>query len=142
MAEIKFNINDPKTGKTYQKVLEDESLVGKQIGDKIKGDFLSLNDYELEITGGSDSSGFPMRKDVEGSNRKQILATKSTGIRVKRNGMLVRKNLAGNTIGQKTAQINLKIIKAGKDPVEKALGLVQEEEPKEEKKEEANETNN
>ena len=40
MAELRFVINDTKTGKSYQKALEDESLVGKRIGETIVGDFL------------------------------------------------------------------------------------------------------
>ncbi|MBT4175161.1 30S ribosomal protein S6e, partial [archaeon] len=32
MAETKFVINDSKTGKTYQKALEDSTLVDKKVG--------------------------------------------------------------------------------------------------------------
>ena len=77
MAEIKANIGDGKTKKTYNKTLTEEQLTGlsgKKIGDVVKGELIDLPaGYELEIKGGSDSSGFPMRKDVNGFNRKKNL---------------------------------------------------------------------
>ena len=128
--QYKLNIGDPKTKKTYTKELTEEEsaqLIGKKIGDKIKGDAIGLEGYELEITGGSDDCGFPMRKDVEGTGRKRILAIK--GIGLKKNpvkGRRIRKTVAGNTIGESTVQINMKILKHGKTPLEK-----KEEEKKE-----------
>ncbi len=82
MTDLKLVLADPKTGKCYQresKEAEAEVFLGKQIGEKIKGDLFGMNGYEFEITGGSDSSGFPMRKDVEGQGRKRILVIKGVG---------------------------------------------------------------
>lgn len=132
MVEIKYVINDVKSGKSYQKPLTDDTLLNKKIGDKIKGDFLGLNGYELEITGGSDNAGFPMRKDLQGTSRKKILLSKGPGIKSKRKGLRRRKSIMGNTISNNTAQVNLKIVKAGSKSIEECLGLVQKEEPKEE----------
>lgn len=134
MAEIKVVLSNPKTGKSYQKVLKDEDskrLMGLKIGDKLKGESIDLAGYEFEITGGSDFAGFPMRKDVQGIGRKKILATQGVGLRKKRNarGVKIRKSVASNTIYEKTAQVNMKVLKEGKMP----LG---EDKVKEEKKEE------
>ncbi len=129
MAEFKAVINDPKTGKSYQKIITDSSLLGKKIKDKLIGDSMDLKGYELEITGGSDSSGFPMRKDFYGSGMKRILLTKGPGLRHNKKGRRVRKTLRGDTIGVKITQVNLKILKYGdKKPEE----IFKKEEVKEE----------
>ncbi|MFW5865917.1 MAG: 30S ribosomal protein S6e [Nanoarchaeota archaeon] len=131
MAETKINIGDKKTKKTYNKTLTEQqldALKGKKIGDIIKGDVFELEGYEFEITGGSDSAGFPMRKDVQGPNRKRILITGGVGMKKgNRHGMRKRKLVAGNTIYENTAQINFKVIKTGKNPIEAPKEEVSEE---------------
>lgn len=120
MAEFKLNIGDPATKKTLKKDVKDaeaEVFQGTKIGDTIKGDLIGLNGYELTITGGSDSAGFPMRKDVMGGARKKILIVKGTGLRKNVPGRKVRRTVAGNTVTSKTVQINLKVSKAGKTPL-------------------------
>jgi len=120
MAEFKLNIGDPASTKTLKKDVKDEEanvFLGKKIGDTVKGDLFGLTGYELIITGGSDYAGFPMRRDVIGGARKKILIVKGTGIRKNAPGRKVRRTVAGNTITSKTAQINLKVTKAGKTPL-------------------------
>ena len=76
MAEFKLVISDPKTGRSMQKVAPEaiaSQLIGKKIGDTIKGELFDMTGVELLITGGSDNAGFPMRKDVRGGGRKKIL---------------------------------------------------------------------
>ncbi len=126
MVEVRYVVNDGKTGKTFQKAIEDEALVGKRIGDKISGDFLGLEGYELEIKGGSDFAGFPLRKDIEGPVRKRILAGTSVGVNVNRPGMKIRKTVCGNTITVKTAQVNLKVVKYGHKALDELLGKKEE----------------
>jgi len=119
MVEFKAVINDPKTGKSYQKIVTDSTLVGKKIKDKINGDSINLKGYVLEITGGSDSSGFPMRRDFDGTMRKRIILTKGPGLRHNKKGIRIRKTLRGNTIGTRITQISLKILEyGGKKPEE------------------------
>ncbi|MFH1505564.1 MAG: 30S ribosomal protein S6e [archaeon] len=150
MAEFKLNINDPKTGKTSKRDVKDDDakvFLNKKIGDKVSGDQCGLAGYEFEIMGGSDYCGFPMRRDVVGTARKRILIVKGVGIRQKRAGRRVRKTVAGNTVFAKTSQINLKILKYGKEKLgeeakpEAAEGKAEEKAPekkeaKAEKKEE------
>jgi len=126
MPEFKFVINDAKTGKSYQKVLDSEIFLGKKIGDKIDGYLLGLKNYELKITGGSDKSGFPMRKDIEMASRKKILAGKSPGIKLKEKGLRIKKTVCGSIISDQTAQINLKIEKYGQESVDNILGIKKE----------------
>ena len=148
MAEFKLVISDPKSGKSMQREAKDDAaskFLNQKIGTKIKGEVLDLTGYEFEITGGSDKSGFPMRRDVEGRQRKQILAVKGVGlkpIKKKRRknkvfqkypGTRVRKSVRGNTIGPEISQINLKITKQGSASLfEEAKS---EDKPTEEKKE-------
>jgi len=143
MVKFKVIISDPKQGKSLQKEVDSAEVTSfkrKKIGDKIDGKALGYDGYELEITGGSDNSGFPMRKDVEGIARKRILIVSGVGLRKKtRKGMRKRKTIAGNTISLKTAQINLKVIKYGKAKLEFAKKEAEgeaKEAPKEEKTEE------
>lgn len=140
MAEYKLNIGDPASKKTLKKDVKDaeaEIFQGKKIGDTVKGDLFGLNGYELTITGGSDSAGFPMRRDVVGGTRKKILIVKGIGIRKNEPGRKTRRTVAGNTITSKTVQINLKVTKAGKTPLfeEPKTETPTEEKPAEDKKE-------
>lgn len=125
--EFKVVIGDPKTGKSYQKSVPEKSLTGKKIGEKIDGRILGLDNYELEITGGSDDCGFPMRKDIDGILRKKILAVKGIGIKTNdKKGRKIRKTVRGNTISPKTVQINMKVIKQGTKSLDELLGKKEE----------------
>lgn len=119
MATFKLVIGT-KEGKCYQKELNEEqsgNLVGKRIGDTVSGDEVGLAGYEFEITGGSDYCGFPMRRDAQGPARKKILAVSGVGLKKAAKGLRQRKTVAGNTIHDKIAQVNLKVLKAGSEPL-------------------------
>jgi len=146
MAEYKLNIGDPKTGKCYKATVvgnETKDLLGAKIGHTIKGDKFGFAGYEFELTGGSDTSGFPMRKDVRGSGRKRVLIASGVGTRHNRAGMRLRRTVVGCTVGQKTVQINLKVLKYGKKALdagteaEAAAEATDDKPPKEEAKVEA-----
>ena len=124
--EFKFVISDGKTGKSYQKAVNSESFTGKKIGDKVDGNLIGLKDFELEITGGSDKAGFPMRKGLDISGRKKILAGNSSGIKVKEHGIRIRKTVRGSIISDQTAQINLKVLKYGSENLDNLLGKKEE----------------
>jgi len=134
--EFKANIGDPKTGKCYKKdIIGDEAkeILGKKIGDKVTGSKIGLTGYEFEITGGSDSSGFPMRKDVEGSKRKRVLLASGVGTRHNRKGMRLRRTVVGRKVSQKTVQVNMKILKYGKDALDTAPATAPKDEATETK---------
>ena len=137
MAEIKFAIGSKEEKKVFKHIVsgaDAEKLFGKKINEKFRGEIIGLNGYELEVTGGSDTSGFPMRKDIDGPGRKKVVVTRSLGFNSKIKGQRKRRSIRGNTISDQTAQINCKVVKAGKDTIAKLLGL--EAKPVEEKKEE------
>ncbi len=137
MVDIKVNIANPKDGKTYKKEISADNakpFFGLKIGDKLKGELLDMSGYEFVITGGSDRCGFPMRRDLPGSARKKVLISGGVGLRAKRKGMRIRKSVAGNTVSDQTAQLNIKVTKVGKEP----LGAPKEEKSNEEAKSEEN----
>jgi small subunit ribosomal protein S6e len=120
MAEFKVVIG-MKSGKAVQREVKGEhakALLGKKIGDKISGDAVGFAGYEFELTGGSDYCGFPMRRDVQGTARKRILAIYGTGLKKKGKGIRQRKTVAGNTVHSKISQINLKVLKEGKEKLD------------------------
>ncbi|MBI5389031.1 30S ribosomal protein S6e [Candidatus Woesearchaeota archaeon] len=120
MAEFKLVIANPSTGNCFQKDIKDEAakpFLGLKVGDTVKGEVIDMTGYEFVITGGSDYCGFPMRKDVPGMGRKKILLVKGIGHQKTLPGMKKRKTVCGNTVHEKTAQINLKVTKQGSAPL-------------------------
>src|SRR6266571_4763955 len=82
MAEFKAVIADPKTGKAYKKDITGHyanALIGKKIGEDLDGLYVGLPGYKLQITGGSDKDGFPMRSDLPGPRRKRLLLSGVVG---------------------------------------------------------------
>jgi len=135
MANFKFVIS--KGSKSYQVEKEQEScpIVGKKIGETFSGDFLGLDGFELTITGGSDSDGFPMRNDIETTGRKKLILTKGIGFAsrkkikkkvFKRHGMRKMKSIRGNTISLSITQINCKVSKEGSVKLDDVLGKKEE----------------
>ena len=127
---MKIVISDTKTGKTYQKELEKEKegrIVGSSIGDEIDGGIVGAAGYKLKITGGSDISGFPMRNDLPGTVRANLLLTKGIGFRAKKKGERQKRRIIGKVISDQIYQVNTLVIEAGATPLEELF-------PKEEKK--------
>ena len=134
-----FKLNISENGKAWKLEIESEFLVGKSVGDKIDGKEIKpeLEGYELEITGGSDSAGFPMFKEVSGIGLKKVLFKKGWGMHDPKDGIRRKKTVRGKTISSAVSLINMKVINAGKKPLNEIF-LDQnkvETEKKEEKKE-------
>ncbi len=123
----KLVISDPKTRKSYQKEVSGEGINGKKIGEKFSGSVAGLEGYELEVTGGSDKDGFPMRKDVNGSGRKKVLLSGTPGFHPRLEGQRKRKSIRGNTVSDELAQVNAKVVKEGKEKLEKVFAGAKEE---------------
>ncbi len=116
----KLNISGGKEGpgKGLTKLIElDEKrfrFEGYKIGDLVKGELIGFPKYEFVITGGSDFSGFPMRKGVHGPVKKKILVSKKgIGYKPKRKGQKRRKTVRGNEITSDMTLINMKVTKYG-----------------------------
>jgi ribosomal protein S6E (S10) len=126
-----FKINISEKGKSWRLEAESEALMGKKIGEKIKGEDISadLSGYEFEITGTSDIGGIPGFKEVDGVMHKRVLLRYGKGMHMrpkglskkpnkKPKGLRLRKTVMGNTISKNIAQINLKLLKAGSKKLE------------------------
>ena len=131
-----FKINISDKGKAHKLETESEVLVGKKIGETLKGEDVdtSLKGYELEITGTSDNSGHPGFKGLEGSAYHRKVLTYGPGMHDRTKGIRLRKLQRGEEISLKTIQINMKVIKQGETKFESlsASGESKEEKPAEE----------
>ncbi len=125
-----FKINISDKGETIKLELENEALIGKKIGEVIKGNDLSpeLEGYEVEITGTSDISGIPGFKGIEGPGYTKKLLTFGPGMKNREKGLRLKKTLRGEEISAKTIQINTKVKKEG---LKKFEELVKKEEKSE-----------
>ncbi|MFQ5815053.1 MAG: 30S ribosomal protein S6e [Candidatus Hydrothermarchaeaceae archaeon] len=127
---MKLVISDPKTGKAYNLELDESKeriLVGLGLGKTIDASSLGLSGYTIMLTGGCDKDGFPMRRDIHGRVRQQVILSGPPGFNPKEHGLRKRKRLRGNVITPEIVQVNAKIIKAGKKSLAEILGQATEE---------------
>ena len=124
MVEFKVVLGS-KDGKSYQNQLkspEADNLLKKRIGETVSGDQLGLPGYEFMVMGGSDKCGFPMRKGIQ-QPRKRVLIGKSVGFsgtnrhEKKQPGLLQRTTVCGEMVTKIIHQVNLKVTKAGEQPL-------------------------
>ena len=118
---MKLVVSDPKTGKTYQAEIAKESegsVSGLKIGDQLDGGVAGAAGYKLEITGGSDKDGIPMRCDVSGGRRTYVVISSGPGVRAKERGERRRKAVRGKVVTADIAQLNTKVVEAGGKPLE------------------------
>lgn len=135
MVEFKVVVNDTKTGKSHNILVSGHhanSLIGKKINDEVDGIFVSLPGYKLQITGGTNKDGFPMRKDFPGTSRRRLLLSKGLGYKPKDSGKRKKKSVRGNTINPDIVQINMKVIKHSSKSIENIIKLEKKEEKKKE----------
>ncbi|MDH5439327.1 MAG: 30S ribosomal protein S6e [Candidatus Bathyarchaeota archaeon] len=113
MADFKVTISDPETGESRSVEIEGNRavpLIGRRLSDVIDGAVLGLQGYKLQITGGSDRDGFPIRPSVHGGVRIRAVLRGGSGFNPKEKGERRRKTVRGNTITEDIVQINMKII--------------------------------
>lgn len=125
MADFQVSVADPDDGATYQFEVEGQDanrFIGREIGEAVDGGAVGLAGYELEITGGSDTTGRPMRADVAGPNLKAVLLTGGTGFNPTVDGERRRVTVRGREVSDDTRQINAKIVSRGDQSVEELLG--------------------
>ena len=81
MTDIKMVVSDA-TGSSQQVVVEDAQstdIMGAEIGEEIDGAVCGLDGITVELTGGSDAAGRPMRPDVPGSALRELLSSGGIG---------------------------------------------------------------
>ncbi|MEM2915037.1 MAG: 30S ribosomal protein S6e [Candidatus Bathyarchaeia archaeon] len=117
MAKFKLIISDPETETSKAIELEGSRanpLIGRKIGEVIDGSIVDLPGYKVQITGGSDKDGFPMRPNVHGGVRRKIILSEGVGFNPKSRGDRRRKTVKGNVITDDIVQINMKIVEKPK----------------------------
>jgi small subunit ribosomal protein S6e len=125
LTNFKLTISDVK-GKSITKELKDSdanTLLGLQLGNETDASIVGLQG-KLKLTGGSDKSGVPMRKDIHGSARKYVLLSKGIGLQTAEIGQRARKLMRGNTVSEEIYQINCKF--DGELPVEASIEVAAE----------------
>jgi len=113
MAKFKVIVSDPQTGTS--KVVEIEEaraapLIGKKVGEIIEGATVDLPAHKVKIMGGSDKDGVPMRPDVHGGVRRNVVLSGGSGFNPERKGERKRKTVRGNVITDEIVQVNMKIV--------------------------------
>jgi small subunit ribosomal protein S6e len=112
MAEFTVAVSDPETGETHQIDVADQDanrFVGREIGEEVEGSAVGLDGFTLEITGGSDDAGRPMRGDVRGTALSELLLEGGTGYEPTKDGERKRVTVRGREVGDATRQINVRI---------------------------------
>jgi len=117
MAKFKVIVSDPDGGKS--KVVELDGaravpLIGRRLGETVDGSVVGMSGRKLQITGGSDKDGFPMRPNIHGGVRVSVVVSKSVGFHPKREGERQRKTLRGNVVTEDIVQVNMKVIEKPK----------------------------
>lgn len=119
---VRVVVSHPDTGNSYQVEADVNAFVGKEIGEEVDGTPVGLDGYTLEITGGSDNTGRPMRGDVEGQGISEILVSGGTGYNPDREGERRRASVRGGEVGDATVQLNTRVVEEGEGDVGELLG--------------------
>ncbi len=117
MAKFKIVISDPDSGTSKTVELEETRtipLIGRRAGEVLDGAIVGLSGHKVQITGGSDKDGFPMRPNVHGGVRRKVMIGKGVGFNPKDKGERRRKMVRGNVITDEMMQINMKIVEKPK----------------------------
>ncbi|EMA14983.1 30S ribosomal protein S6e [Haloarcula marismortui] len=125
MAEFTVAVSDPEDGHTYQIDVDGQDanrFIGRELGDEVDGGAVGLDGYSLELTGGSDTSGRPMRPDVRGVATKEIMSDGGVGFKPTSDGERKRITVRGREVSDDTRQINAKIASRGSEDVADLLG--------------------
>jgi small subunit ribosomal protein S6e len=125
-------ISDPETGTSQKVELEDARMapiMGRRIGEVIDGTVADLAGHKIQLTGGTDKDGIPMRPDVHGSVKARIVLSGGVGYKPKKKGERKRVVVRGNTVSVDTTFLNFKIVEKPKGRKKKAKEPEPEPEP-------------
>ncbi len=126
-------ISDPETGTSQKVEIEDARMapiMGRRIGEIIDGTVADLAGYKIQLTGGTDKDGIPMRPDVHGGVKARIVLSGGVGYKPKNKGERKRVVVRGNTVSADTTFLNFKIVEKPKGRKKKVKEPKPEPEPK------------
>jgi len=120
MAKFKVIVSDPEGTSKVVELEENRAapLIGRKIGEIMDGSVVNIPGQKIQVTGGSDKDGFPMRPSVHGGVRRRVLLSGGVGFNSQKEGMRKRKTVRGNIITEEIVQINLKIVGRAKEQEE------------------------
>jgi small subunit ribosomal protein S6e len=130
MAKFKIIISDPEKGNSKVVELEETRavpLIGRKIGEIMDGSAVDLPGHKVQITGGSDKDGFPIRQNVHGGVRRRVVLSGGVGFNPQNDGERRRKTVRGNVITDEIVQLNMKIVEKPKQPKERKKKKEKEE---------------
>jgi small subunit ribosomal protein S6e len=113
MAKFKVIVSDPQAGTSKVVELEESRaapFIGRRVGEIIDGAIVDLPAHKVQILGGSDKDGVPMRGNVHGGVRRNVVLSGGAGFSPKKKGERKRKTVRGSTITDEIVQINMKIV--------------------------------
>ena len=137
MAKFKVIVSDPQTGASKVVELEEaraSPFIGRKLGETLDGTVVDLPAHKVQLMGGSDKDGVPMRSNVHGGVRRAVVLSGGTGFSPKKKGARKRKTVRGSTIPDEIVQINMKIVErpAGAAPIAVPVKAKAEQAPKSE----------
>ncbi len=107
---IRVVVSDPNSGGSAQVEADENRFLGLSIGDEVDGGAVGLDGATLEITGGSDDTGRPMRGDVDGSGIEGVLVAGGTGFNPTKDGERRRVSVRGKQVADEVVQVNTKVV--------------------------------
>jgi small subunit ribosomal protein S6e len=113
MAKFKVIVSDPQTGTSKVVELEEARsapFIGRKTGETLDGAVVDLPAHKVQLMGGSDKDGVPMRSNVHGGVRRAVVLSGGAGFNPTRKGARKRKTVRGNVITDEIVQINMKIV--------------------------------
>jgi small subunit ribosomal protein S6e len=125
MAPFEVVVSDPDSGRTFQREVEGQDanrFVSRSLEEEVDGGAVGLDGYTLELTGGSDDAGRPLRADVDGPDLREVLLTGGVGFDPEREGERKRVTVRGSEISDAVAQINAKIVEHGDADLDAVFG--------------------
>jgi small subunit ribosomal protein S6e len=125
-------VSDPETGTSQKVELEDARMapiMGRRIGEVIDGTVADLAGHKIQLTGGTDKDGIPMRPDVHGGVKARVVLSGGVGYKPKKKGERKRVVVRGNTVSADTTFLNFKIVEKPKGRKKKAKEPEPEPEP-------------
>lgn len=121
MAKFKVIVSDPENGTSKAVELEEARaapLIGRKVGEVTDGAVVDLPAHKVQIMGGSDKDGVPMRGNVHGGVRRNVVLSGGPGFKSKNKGERKRKTVRGSIITDEIVQINMKIVEKPAKPAE------------------------
>ncbi len=113
MAKFKIIVSDPQTGTSKVVELEETRatpFIGRRIGETLDGAVVDLPAHKVQLMGGSDKDGVPMRANVHGGVRRNVVLSGGAGFSPKKKGQRKRKTVRGDIVTDEIVQLNMKIV--------------------------------